>query len=269
MVNNKKIGKLSQLIVSIVALGTVLFFLDINGYLSFVYNTVNAVIMPVEFYVTRIARNVNYFTETVTSIGSLRRTNSQYQKRIVELEADLVEMESIKMENESLRAHIGSVNTSQIKYIESKVISYTPNVLGWRMKIDKGSVAGLYLGDLVVFKNVLIGTITETSNYYSYVTLLDNSESSFVGQDQRTGAEGVIVGRENSVYMSDVLQGDELSENDNIIVWNEKYSIPLLVGIVLTIEQDDSSPTKEAQIKPELEYKDLDYVFIIAGRDEE
>lgn len=200
-----------------------------------------------------------YPTETPLSEQQLQTENNQ-------LHTQLVQMQEIQKDNQALHDQFVTSNPAPQKLLPADVIGEQQNSL----VIDKGELDGVHTGDVVVFKNNLIGKISKTTPYISLVMLLSDPATSFTAETSKTSARGIVHAQDggNSVFDNVVLT-EKLEKNDIVLTKGDQdihgkgYPPGLIVGKIVSVDKQASSLFQSAKLQSLVDISQLQMVFVM------
>lgn len=188
-----------------------------------------------------------------------------------DLAQKLVNLESIKKENKALKDQFQAAGPPPDNtLLPARIIgapSFIPGITEPQIFIlDKGKNDRVKKGQAVVFKNNLVGTITEVSKNRSKVQLLTHKDFSLPGRTMETSALGIINGKQNNeLVFGNVLLSEELKISDIVLTYGEPPDI--VIGKIVSVERKPSSLFQTARVKSLLAFSKLFMVFVIIGND--
>lgn len=235
----------TTLFLLLIAFSVVLFLLDRSGLLSSVRGVIERAVSPGAKEVHKLAT------------GGRAQDSEIGQEKLQELA-------KLKKENEDLRLQLGIAKEgSAQKHTLAHVLSTSRFFI-----IDKGQDDDIALGNVVVFKNILIGKVIIMSKYTSRVLLPRDRESVIEVKTTQTGARGLIKGQGETMLLSEVILSENLTEGDTAATIgdiDEKglgIRPGLLVGKIENIRKSENQLFQEATVVPLLDFKTLENVFV-------
>lgn len=208
-------------------------------------------------------------------------TNSKKDDSLKELKEEnsklirqLVNQKLLEKENSALRDQFEASNPKSTNLLPAKILSapsFIPNVSEPSVFIiDKGESDGIEIGDAVIYKDSLVGKVTQTTSRLSKINLITNSSSSFTVKTIRANAIGVIKGEgEKQMVFDNILQSSDIKESDLIItkgdldIKGKGYPSDLVVGKIISVEKKPSALFQKAEVVSLLDFANLSTVFII------
>ena len=203
---------------------------------------------------------------------TLKEENEQLRAQIADLQKQQMAEAQATEENQRLRELLNlSEKHSDFKYESAKVVSWNASNWNSSFTISKGSDSGLEVGDCVITEyGVLVGTVSETGSNWANVQTVTDLGTSI----------GVLVG---SSEVSAILQGDytlmrsqnmklnyvastgQIITGDTVVTSGAGGSYPqgLIVGTVSSVHSEASGQNEYAVVAPFTKLEDLTQIFII------
>jgi rod shape-determining protein MreC len=259
----EEITKRLPLFLSLVLVSLLLILFDWLGLLRPVRGLVEGGIAPVKQRVYDIRQN---FLGTF-SVFSFWRSGTvkiaHLEERIRELSVNESEVTRLREENEKMRKLLGAPLPKSWKLLPAKAIGKNGEIV-----IDKGLNDGIEEGMMVVGENILVGRIEKVGAASSKILLPSSREAKIPVAVIRGGGtigKGVLVGSaEGTIFLEKVLQQEEIKERDLVVTTGESDYLPdLLVGEIERIEKKEAEVFQKAEVKPLLDYSELQTVFVI------
>lgn len=191
-----------------------------------------------------------------------------------ELLGKIVNQDKLLKENSALHDQFAVTTPRPTALLPAKIVgapSFIPGITDpTTFIIDKGTNDRVKVGDAVVLKDILVGKVISTSNFFSKVDILTDASSSLTVKDQRSGANGVAKGDGGRQLIFDnVLQSDDIKMSDILVTKGSQDAsgrgIPpdLIVGKITSVEKKPSEVFQKGKIQSPLDFSDLSTVFIV------
>ena len=192
--------------------------------------------------------------EVASTHESLRTRNAELERRILELTQISQQYLSLRTENERLRALLGSRARLPSEVMVAELVAVVPTVNTHQVIIDKGSDSGVSLGQAVLDAQGLFGQVVEVDRFTSRVLLIADQSHAVPVQVNRSGMRSVAAGTgaldhlvlENVPITADIQEGD-LMESSGL---GGRFPRGYPVGIVTSVEIDDTSPYAAVEVRP-------------------
>jgi len=256
------------ILIGIVILSVLLILLDSVGFLTAFINIVSYTTIPVRIELKNFSTKVNDVIGAVSEISSLKGENGKLRQENFDLLARLSDLEEYKVENGNLKEQLKLREEIRDWILQARVlgtdIAYE-NVL----QINVGNYNGVEKGDVVIYGDYAVGIITRVEKYSSKVTLITSTTSNIPVRGQTGRAGGLANGNVgSSLKMTDILPDEKIDIGEIIVTSgvNSQYPQGLIIGIVTNVESNPSNATYEAEIKVQLDFSKLDYIYIIKGQ---
>lgn len=222
------------------------------------------VISPIQRNVFNVTRGLTTFVKG--SSPSLLEENRVLRKQ-------LVDQKTLIEDNKALRDQFQTSIPRSQNLLPARIIgapSLVPGISEPEIYVlDKGEKDGVIVGQVVVFKNYLVGKISKATPHYSLVTLIINPDFSATARDMETEALGVVKGQGGDLMVFDnVLLSDQLGLSDLVVTKGEMdmrgVGIPkdIIVGKITSVDKKPSALFQTASLKSLLDFSRIEMVFI-------
>ncbi|TSC88255.1 MAG: Uncharacterized protein G01um10147_160 [Microgenomates group bacterium Gr01-1014_7] len=239
----------------------------------FLFDSFNLLAIPKKaaFYIT----NPISFGLYQTKINFTRQFNFIYTLRFASQENKALKEQigQLLSENARLRKDLAETRAlvSQTTHLDPStynLIPARPVGAGRYLKIDKGLIDGVKLGEAVVFNDNYIGKIIQISEKAANVELLSDPDSKVAAFSQglEGKAKGVLTGQFGSeILMDKILHGEKVAEGDLVYSEGTEGFLPrgLILGRVAGVLERQTQVFKQAKVKPVFDIRDLELVFVI------
>jgi rod shape-determining protein MreC len=192
--------------------------------------------------------------EVVASRENLHAINAQLERRVLELSQISQQFLAMKQENQRLRELLGSRARLPTEVLIAELIGVVPNPNTHQVIIDKGSDAGVTVGQAVIDAQGLFGQIVEVSQFTSRVLLITDASHALPVQVNRNGVRSVAGGTghrdtlelENVPVTADIREGD-LIETSGLA---GRFPVGYPVGYVASVEISETSAYATVAVRP-------------------
>ena len=212
-------------------------------------------LQPIQYTVFRVGAQ----SQNSTPVGKLKEENTK-------LLTQLAELEELKKENNALRDQFKTEQPSPKKLLPAQIIGENDDSI----ILDKGSSDGVKAGDVLVYKNNLVGRIVTLSVHRSVGELLTKNDKSFTVKTSKTSALGIGRGKGGgAVVIENVVLSDKLEKNDIVVTkgdTDEKgngYPPDLIVGKIVSVDKKASALFQRAEVIPLVDFENMEIVFIL------
>ncbi len=244
---------------------------------SFVLNIKNIGFSILSTIEKGVSTSVNAVTNTVNSVGELRKLKKEYDQLVIKLEKFEQLQRSnadIRKENERLKEQLDFVSSIEEKNIPAQIISRNLDDSYSYITIDKGSVNGIKKNmPVIAFQNGnqgLVGKIVQVGAFTSQIIPIYNMDNMVSTRIQNTRDLGLVNGQGNQDLplelqyirkrvMADLNIGDIVvtsGENDNY-----KRDIP--IGTISKIEEITYNSSLYIEITPIIDFSRLENLVVI------
>jgi len=207
-----------------------------------------------------------YVLRDVANFKELRNENKILREDTANLEKEILKLQEERLENRKLRELLDFRRSKGAKLIPAMVIARDPSILRDTIIIDKGRKHDVQKDMSVISGNALVGRVRESGWSISRVLLITDRDSVLSGIAQRTRDEGAIAGNMRSGLIMKYLELDcGVKKGDKIITsgFSGVFEKGILIGEVVSIENDASGLYLNAIVKPEVDMIRLEQVLVM------
>lgn len=251
------------LLVSLVIfiLGIFNFFAPIRGGLQFIFN-------PLQFGLQEVATSLRGGVSFYFNLRSIYGENLNLLELNEGLRSELLRLKALEEENKLLKEQLGVRVTDDLSkgLILAHTLGNINDHTGTSVVLDRGSLHGINIGDIVVKGRHLVGLVRSVTQQRSDVELLTSPTLTLSVIDFETKTEGLGRGEfGTSVLMERILPGESVNVGDTILTSGRDGRVypGFLVGEVSEVSEESAEVLKEASIKVLLNLGNLGKVFVI------
>lgn len=263
----------------VVAIAVIFFFMIILTWET--RQRVSPMEQSVSYVVIPLQKGVTYFSDWFVgkvdffrNINDLEAQNKVLQQQVDKLTYDNQILEQSKMELQRLRA-LQELDDLYAEYPKTgaRVIGKDPGNWYSVFTIDKGSRDGIEVDMVVMAGAGLVGKIIEVGPGYAKVRSIIDDTSSVSGNVVRTTDLCTVRG-DLTLFNEGYLTVDYISDDINLVVNDEiitshlgtVYPPGILIGEVIKVEDNPTTLTQQAYIKPFVDFSHLQEVLVINER---
>jgi len=221
-----------------------------------------------------IAGSVYSAFNFLSKLPSKDSTISKIKEENRELVRKIVSQSVLQKENSALADQFATTSIRSQTLLAAKIVgspSFIPGVSNPQsLIIDKGTGDNVKVGNAVIYKDNLIGKITESNLYFSKVTLVTNPSFSSTVKNLRSQVPGVIKGKgEKQMILDNVLQSDDIKVSDIIVTKGDQdmkgigFPPDLIVGRIISVRRKPSDLFQRGEVISLLDFSNLSAVFVI------
>jgi len=215
----------------------------------------------------QLSLKTNNLIDFLASINNFNQDNIQLTKENEELLSQLVQLKEMARENEFLRQQIGLVSGESPQLILANVIGQNLSDFEKCLLINQGAKDGVKEKAVVILAgNFLIGQIIEVGNSFAKVQLITDPDSRVNALIQESGVAGLVKSNQGLNLTVDLIPQEETIKEGQTVVTSGLAGIfpsGLLIGQISQVISIDVQVFQEAEIKPAVDFKRLDKVFVI------
>lgn len=220
---------------------------------------------------------VDGITNTVNSVGELRKLKKEYNELVLKLE-NYEQMQrsnaDITKENERLKEQLGFSISMDEKNIPAQIISRNLDNAYSYLTIDKGSVNGIKKNmPVVAFQNGnqgLVGKVIQVGTFTSQIMPIYNIKNIVSVRIQNTRDLGLVsgLGTQNQRLLLQHIRKrvmEELSYGDVVVTSgeNDNYMRDIPVGTITKITALDYNSSLNIELTPIIDFARLENVIVV------
>jgi cell shape-determining protein MreC len=218
---------------------------DIAGFSRFITGAFYGAVTPVRQVFVRIAGAGYSVWRDAENLPKAAEKIQDLELRLAGATVSLAELETLRKENEELRFLLENTDrTDERSVIASPIVAFS------RPALAVGTARGVQIGAVVLSRNILLGQVTEVSEYESRVVLLSETASQPVLAKTSSGVAGIIVGDGRRVMLTEVSKEQTLAVGDSVMtVGQPQIEQNLLIGRVARVFNEPVASAQSAIIQ--------------------
>lgn len=246
------------------------------GRATFIGDALGYVVTPIQKGLGRVSSYVDEKVNFWTRAAEFEEQNKLLETRLEELETENNRLKLYEIENKKLNQLLNlKEKYNNYPTIGAEVIAKDPGNWYETFSIDKGNKDGLSKDMVVLAQSGLVGRITETGAKFSKVISIIDDRSSVPAKNKRTDDVGIVKGdsklREDGLCkMTDIEASAEIIVGDEIITsqLSEIYPPGITIGRIKEITTNENGLTKDALIEPVVDFKHIETVLVMNGKED-
>jgi rod shape-determining protein MreC len=257
----------------LLAVTLALMALSSNAYVLDLQRGVAFAFRPIQSAVDGVAASVSDVVGALTEIDTLRLENERLREDNERLRNQNTRLEATKQENDQLTALLQLRSSLDFETVTARVIARESSEFRRVVTIDQGTDDGLANGDVIVVAGgALAGRIIDTGRTSATVQLINDTESTVIGQLTNGGATGEVVGQLGGVLvMRNIDATEEVQVGDEVLTAGlelaggirSPYPKGLLLGQVVDVQRDANAVVQTAYLEAAANLDKLEYVLVI------
>jgi rod shape-determining protein MreC len=257
----------------LLAVTLALMALSSNAYVLDLQRGVAFAFRPIQSAVDGVAASVSDVVGALTEIDTLRLENERLREDNERLRNQNTRLEATKQENDQLTALLQLRSSLDFETVTARVIARESSEFRRVVTIDQGTDDGLANGDVIVVAGgALAGRIIDTGRTSATVQLINDTESTVIGQLTSGGATGDVVGQLGGVLvMRNIDATEEVQIGDEVLTAGlelsggirSPYPKGLLLGQVVDVQRDANAVVQTAYLEAAANLDKLEYVLVI------
>ena len=239
---------------------------------SFIEDTVNSVVKPVQSFSVKASNSIIHFFERVFSSTDLDKENEQLRVKLAQYEIIESELETLREENSRLKDLLNYTDiTDNYSYITSTVIGKSQGIWFSEFTVNAGRKDGVEENMAVVNSQGLVGRVNSVSANTCKVTAIIDSTSDISAMVERTRDYGFARGilntdEKETLELYYLPSGFDLVPGDRIVTSGMSSIFPksIVVGTVSEVTRRSAEGTQSnAIIEPAVDFGHLEEVLVL------
>ncbi|PYS54853.1 MAG: rod shape-determining protein MreC [Acidobacteria bacterium] len=193
---------------------------------------------PVEKLVDRTLYSMAHLWDNYFALVGLHQENERLAAQVDDLWMQLEKQHEDILEAQRLRKLLSLQESGIGKSVVARVIGRDPARTNQTVTIDKGMTHGIKPDSAVMTPRGIVGRVIHSSNFFSIVQLILDSQSGIGVLHQSTRRQGIVKGTGGQDLELDYIEDDaDLKEGDTFITsgLDRIYPKGLLVGAISSI----------------------------------
>jgi rod shape-determining protein MreC len=229
---------------------------------------------PIESALDNAADTVSSVVGAIGEIDHIRIDNAQLREENERLKAENARSDELRREINQLTAVLQLQNGLDFKTVAAQVIAREPSEFRRVVTLDKGTDAGIVVGDVVVTQgSALAGRVTDVGPNWSTVLLITDTSSTVIGL-LPTGPTGEVVGQLSSPLTMEKIEstakvdlGQEIVTAGIELKGGVRSPFPkgLVIGQVIDVKRDANAVVQTGYIVPTADLEHLEYALVITN----
>jgi rod shape-determining protein MreC len=258
--------------VVLLVVSALLMALSSNPTIRDAQNGIGFAFRPIQAALDSVASGIASIGAAINDIDHLRTDNEALRAENARLAAENSRLAEARRENELLTGLLQLRAGFDYQTATAGVIARESSEFRRTVTLDKGSEAGIAVGDVVVASGgALAGRVTAVGPQSAIVVLLTDGASTVIGQ-LPSAATGEVEG-----HLADTLPMTQIDASARISVGDEvmtagiqlgsgvrsPYPKGLVIGQVVDVKRDANDVVQTAFLQPAADLDRLEYVLVI------
>lgn len=226
---------------------------------------------PIQFGFQESAVSITNWFSFYKNLKDIHKNNLELLEENDDLLSKLVELETLKSENEILKEQLNvqSIEDLNKGLILAQTLGNAEDKTQTSLILDKGSLHDVSVGDTVVKGNYLVGIVRDVTQQRSKVELITSPTLSVSVIDLYTKTEGISQGQfGTSISVNRILPGDIVRDGDIFLTSGRDglFAPGYIVGEVSEVSDVSADVMKSVSLRVLLDLEKLGKVFVIPGK---
>lgn len=223
-------------------------------YLEGFRSVLSVVVFPIQSLVSAPNTAYDWMDAKVSSRESLIQHNSELEKEMIILQASLLKLSALQVENDRLRELLQSTKKIGEHVLIGELLAVTLESFTRQVVVNKGSFDGVYLGQPLLDAHGLMGQVVHLGLFSSTGMLITDPNHATPVQVNRNGLRAIAVGTgvadvmeiPNLANSADIVEGDLLVSSG----LDGRFPPDYPVARVTSVKKDPTKPYAAITAQP-------------------
>ncbi len=223
-------------------------------------------VMPLRAFATGLVGAIQSTYAWIPNPIALEHENKALESKSIELAAEVGRLRRAEAENRELRRLLGIAPHPDWKLQPAEVVGKTTTFERNILTIDLGATDSIVPGMAVVTDAGLVGRIYATSQHFSLVQMLFNTDLRVAAKIARTRVEGIISWEGGpSLVMRDIPKALDVQLGDLIVSseYSSFFPADVAIGTIDSIAPDRNSLFRRVLVSPSVDFFRVEHVYVI------
>ncbi|BDQ02200.1 rod shape-determining protein MreC [Ignavibacterium sp.] len=201
----------------------------------------------------------------VVNIKSLKKENEQLRETNAKLMLQLSKLREAAIINEELKGLVTLKDTSGYPLIPASVVSKSLSRVQGTITLNVGNSDSVKVGMPVLTDKGLVGIIYSVSGNYSIARTLQNVDLKITVKDERTRENGLMKWNGENLVIINVPKTYQIKKGDRIVT-SELSSLvpfPIPVGVAAGSNNVETGIFNEIKVIPFVDFSKVENVFVL------
>jgi rod shape-determining protein MreC len=227
-------------------------------------------VMPLRSFVTGLVGAIQSTYAWIPNPIAISQENKDLQAKSIDLSAEVGRLRRAEAENRELRRLLGIAPHPSWKLRAAEVVGKTTTFQRNMLTIDLGTKDSIIPGMAVVTDAGLVGRIYSTSDHFSLVQMLLNTDLRIAAKDARTRVDGIITWEisssgGNSLIMRNIPKALDVQLGDLIVSseYSSYFPADVAIGTIDSIAPESNSLFRRVLVEPSVDFFRVEHVYVI------
>lgn len=223
-------------------------------------------VMPLRAFATGLVGAIQSTYAWIPNPIALSRENRELEAKSIELAAEVGRLRRSDVENRELRRLLGIAPRPDWSLVAAEVVGKTTTFQRNMLTINLGAKDSILPGMAVVTDAGLVGRIYATSENFSLVQMLFNTDLRTAAKIARTRVEGIITWEGGpSLMMRDIPKALDVQIGDLVVSseYSSFFPADVAIGTIDSIAPEANSLFRRVMVMPSVDFYRVEHVYVI------
>ncbi|HEX5315510.1 MAG TPA: rod shape-determining protein MreC [Candidatus Kapabacteria bacterium] len=223
-------------------------------------------VMPLRAFATGLVGAIQSTYAWIPNPIALSRENRELEAKSIELAAEVGRLRRSDVENRELRRLLGIAPRPDWTLVAAEVVGKTTTFQRNMLTINLGAKDSILPGMAVVTDAGLVGRIYATSENFSLVQMLFNTDLRTAAKIARTRVEGIITWEGGpSLMIRDIPKALDVQIGDLVVSseYSSFFPADVAIGTIDSIAPEANSLFRRVMVLPSVDFYRVEHVYVI------
>lgn len=177
-----------------------------------------AAMQPLQFAAELPSDAIDFFSKYIDR-DELAAENKELNQKVLLLRARLQKLAALEAENERIRGLLASSDSLNEDVLIAEILAISPDPYLHFMKLNKGSVDGVFSGQALIDANGIIGQVTEVNMMDANAIMITDANHGIPVELNRTGLQTIAqgTGKTDKLLLPFLANNADVREGDLLV----------------------------------------------------
>lgn len=268
--SGRRLERSTALFITLLAVGFLVATFDVRSsggsVTTVMRGGVHTLVAPVQEAIDFVIRPVVGFVDGISNVAGLRDQNVRLEAEVRRLEQRLLETSALERRVAELEAINDLAAPENLATVTARIYSAGASGFDQVRLINRGSAAGIVVGQAVVDEDGLVGRVDLVTRSSARVRLITDPLVSVGVRVQETNQTGVVTGRGDDLLRLDMFDATQPVSEEAIVITDGSLFPPgIVVGLANETKSADVGFILRTTVDPAVAFARLDFVKVVVG----
>ena len=227
-----------------------------------------SLVSPLQYVANAPKQLLTWTSENFVTQQQLLVENKEYQSKEIFYQEQGMQLHILQNENDRLRQLLASPLKTELRKMVAEIISVDSDPYSHQVVINRGANSGVFEGQAVLDDQGVVGQVLHVGATSSRILLITDITHAIPVRNSRNGIRMVASGsgKIDRLTLNHVPHSVDIKIGDVLVTsgLGAKYPESYPVGVVKSIDQDESRPFAQVYLEPVAKIDRLRYLLLLS-----